>query len=54
VSLRRQLLAITLAAACAMPVLAAQPAVLNIAFSVMPPWKTIDSWTPHRISSSVR
>ncbi len=41
--LRYRLLALMLAAACAMPVQAAQPAVLNIAFSVMPPWKTIDA-----------
>ncbi len=42
-SLRRALLAMMLAAGCATPVLGAQPAVLNIAFSVMPPWKTIDA-----------
>ncbi|WP_147695332.1 substrate-binding periplasmic protein [Vogesella mureinivorans] len=42
-SLRRGVLALMLAAGCATPALGAQPAVLNIAFSVMPPWKTIDA-----------
>jgi ABC-type amino acid transport substrate-binding protein len=41
--LRRTLCALLLAVCGVAPALAARPAVLNIAFSVMPPWKTIDA-----------
>lgn len=41
--LHQRLLAGALALGLALPLLAAPPAVLNIAFSEMPPWKTVDA-----------